>query len=85
MCCCGVEERDVGGREARRPRPSVCVMAIGTRSYCSVHSFIVVIEMRALQLLSSTLVRNKCLLQLTAATYTFVEERDVGGREATLL
>ena len=26
-----------------------------------------------------------CLLQLTAAAYTFVEEKDVGGREATLL
>ena len=30
------------------PRPSVCVIAIGARFYCPVHSFIVVIEMRAL-------------------------------------
>ena len=27
-----IEERDVGGREARRPRPSVCVMATGSHS-----------------------------------------------------
>ena len=38
------------------PRPSACVMAVGTRFYCPVHSFIVVIEIRALSLLSSTLV-----------------------------
>ena len=31
------------------PGPSACVMAIGTRSYCPLHSFIVVIEMRSLQ------------------------------------
>ena len=31
------------------PRPSACVMAVGTRFYCPVHSFIVVIEMRAIQ------------------------------------
>ena len=30
------------------PTPSVCVMVIGARFYCPVHSFIVVIEMRAL-------------------------------------
>ena len=56
VCCCGVEGRDVAGREGRRLRPSVCVIAIGTRPYCPAHSFIVVIEMRAISLLSSALV-----------------------------
>ena len=36
------------------PRPSVCVMAIGARFYCPVHSF-VVIEMRALSPAHSSL------------------------------
>ena len=84
-----VNTHGTSGGGAGWPGPSACVMAVGTRFYCPVNSFIVVIEMRALQPFvqhtHSTLVRNKCLLQLTAATYTFVGERDVGGREATLL
>ena len=39
-----------------RKGPSVCVIAIATRSYCPVHPVIVVIEVRALSPLSSTLV-----------------------------
>ena len=56
-------------------------MAIGTRCYCPVHSFIVVIEMRALQpIVQHT--RSKQILamyqvQLTAATYT---KKNVEGR-----
>ena len=44
-----IEERDVGGREATRPRPSVCVMSTGSRTYGPLHSVVIVIEMRALQ------------------------------------
>ena len=47
-------------------------MVIGTRSYCPVYSFIVVIEIPALQpTVQHTLrcVRNKCLLQLAAASH----------------
>ena len=66
VCCGGVEERDVGGREARKPRPRVCVIVIGTRSYSPVHSFIVVIEMRALSLLSSALI---VAIELRVVTY----------------
>ena len=59
-----VSKRGTEGAERLRK------MAIATRSYCPVHQFIVVIEARALSLLSSTLstrrcVRKKCLLQLT--------------------
>ena len=62
----GVEERGVGGREGRRSMPSVCIVAIGTRSYCPVHSFIVVIEIRALSLLSSALV---VVIELRVTSY----------------
>ena len=48
VCCC-VSNRGTGGREARRPRPSVCVMATGSRSYGPLHLVVIVIEMRALQ------------------------------------
>ena len=62
------------------PRPSVCMMAIGD---CPVHSFLVVIEMPALQPAHSFEISAG--YNLHAATYTCAEERDVGGREATLL
>ena len=45
------------------PRPSVCVIAIGARFYCPVHSFIVVIEMRALSPAHSLLLWSNCVLQ----------------------
>ena len=40
-------------------------MAVVTRSYCPVHPFIVVIEVRTVQDDTRCCVRNKCLLQLT--------------------
>ena len=44
--------------DAGWPSPSACVMAIGTRSYCPVHSFVVVVDMRALNPAHSSLLSN---------------------------
>ena len=79
------EKRDVGGREANnvvirevntpgtqgdgvRPRPSVCVMAIGD---CSGHSFLVVIEMPALQPAHS-FETSACYNLMLSGTHLFV-------------
>ena len=59
---------------------------IGTRSCCSVHSFIVVIEMRALQpIVQHPRAKYQIGVCSNLLLLTFVEERDVRGREATLL
>ena len=43
-------------------------MAIGARFYCPVHSFIAVIEMRALSQAHSSLLWSNCVLQRAAAS-----------------
>ena len=48
-------------------------MAVATRSYCPVHAFIVVIEVRTVQ--DRYVVRNKCLLQLTDVSHFCTENR----------
>ena len=63
------------------PRPSVCMMAIGD---CPVHSFLVVIKMPALQPAHS-FETSACYNLMLSGTHLFVEERDVGGRDAILL
>ena len=68
-------------------------MAIGTRSYCPGHPFIVVIEVRTAVQHTRCCVRNKCLLQLAGVSHFAPRTEsanscsllDVGGREATLL
>ena len=67
-------------------------MAVATRSYCPLHPFIAVIEMRTVQD-TRCCVRNKCLLPLTGVSHFAPRTEsakscsllDVGGREATLL
>ena len=49
-------------------------MAVATRSYCPVHAFIVVIEVRTVQD-NRYVVRNKCLLQLTDVSHFCTENR----------
>ena len=44
------------------------MMAIGARFYCPVHSFIAVIEMRALSQAHSSLLWSNCVLQRAAAS-----------------
>ena len=47
-------------------------MAVAARSYCPVHPFIVVIEVRTIQG-TRCCVRNKCLLQLTGVSHFCTE------------
>ena len=47
-------------------------MAAATPSYCSVHQFIVVIEVRTVQD-TRCCVRNMCLLQLTVVSHLFLQ------------
>ena len=49
-------------------------MAIGIRSYCPVHPFIVVIEVRTVQH-TRCCVRNKCFLSLTGVSHFGTENR----------
>ena len=69
----GVVQSNVRSQHTRHlrwsgwPSPSACVMAIGTRSYCPVHSFVVVVDMRALNPAHSSLLSN-WVKQLTAAS-----------------
>ena len=49
-------------------------MVVATRSYCPVHPFIVVIEVRTVQD-TRCCVRNKCLLQLTGVSHFCTENR----------
>ena len=73
-------------------RSSVCVRAIGIRSYCPVHPFIVVIKVRTVQH-TRCCVRNRCFLPLTGVSHLAPRTEstnlcsllDVGGREATLM